>query len=262
MVGGHAIADVTAKRYEFLAALRSEPMAKPDLVDATGTSRSTVDRAVAELEEHGLVTRENGLYRATYTGRSVAATFRRYRDRLADLERAHAVVGALPPDAEVDPAVLADADVLPSEPHAFGYPIRRTVDLIRDADRVRGVGSAVTPQYVEALHAGVREGDLSLELVLTPPVCDTVSEAHREEFAALLDADRAALYRVDEAPAYVLWSATTAGETTTCIVVYTDAGVEGVVVNDTDAATEWAAEVFERYRERGTRLEGLPVAEE
>ena len=104
------VVDVVTKRYEFLVAL-STPKTKPELVASLDRSRSTVDRAVGALRDADLVERTGSEYVVTYAGRQATAAYEAFRDRLDALQRAHPVLSALPPDVDIDPAVLHGADV-------------------------------------------------------------------------------------------------------------------------------------------------------
>lgn len=70
--GVAAHVDLVADRYEFLTELAEEPARKPEIVDRTDTSRSTVDRAIRELTEADLVERTEGRYVTTTFGRLAA----------------------------------------------------------------------------------------------------------------------------------------------------------------------------------------------
>ncbi|MFC6726607.1 hypothetical protein ACFQE1_20005, partial [Halobium palmae] len=63
------VRDVLAKRAPVLRTLADESARKPSLVDRLDCSRSTVDRAVADLIEIGFVSEEGGRYAATTAGR-------------------------------------------------------------------------------------------------------------------------------------------------------------------------------------------------
>lgn len=246
-VTGGELRSVVARRGGILDCLSERRLTKPELVDVADASRSTIDRAIDDLREHGLVEREGSQYAATVTGELMLGEFREYSRRLADLERAEPVLSALPGGVDVDPAILRDADVHVTKPFAPEYPIRRSVEIVERADRMRGYGPVVLPQYVDVLRAAIIENDLELELVFTPAVIDLLADAH-EELRQLFAADNTTVYRTDEGPFYALWQAETPEGTHSGLVSCTDEGVKGAVVNDTDAMNEWACATYGGYR--------------
>ncbi|WP_226010133.1 helix-turn-helix transcriptional regulator [Halomicrobium salinisoli] len=275
------LADVVAQRREFLAALADRPRSKPDLVAATDTSRSTVDRAISDLSERGLVARDGNVYRPTYAGTRVLSIHEGYLGRLADVDRASDVLSDLPPDADLDPALLDGADVRTAEPHAQEYPIRPVVDVVADAQCLGAVVPVVTPQYVDAIRAaceGAATGGsepserasgserserpashaadrgVDVDLVVTPAVAETLQRRHAESIRICREAGLT-LYETEAAPPYALWAADTGTETCAGAVVHSETGVTGAVLNDADAAHEWARETVERYRASATELD-------
>ena len=70
--------DLVAKRVDLLEALAAGPRYKPALVEATGDSRSTVDRAIRELEAAGLIERTDEGFWATLAGRLAAERYRAF----------------------------------------------------------------------------------------------------------------------------------------------------------------------------------------
>jgi DNA-binding IclR family transcriptional regulator len=77
-VSGDNVVDVAARREAVSDLLRDGPMAKRDVIAATDHSRSTVDRAVAELRAAGLVTERAGGYETTPPGVLALAVRREY----------------------------------------------------------------------------------------------------------------------------------------------------------------------------------------
>lgn len=257
MVLADSLAEVVSQRHDFLEALSEQSLTKPGLEDETGTSRSTVDRAIDALQEEGLVAREDGEYRLTFTGEYALGEFEDYRSRLHALERAHDVLGTLPPEADLDPAALEGARVRESPRYPNDGAFRDVIDLVRGGERMRAVGPALPPRYIDDVEECVRENGLVLEFVLTPIVVEMIDRLPCEELRGLADHDAVELYQLDERVPYALWLVESADGTDGGLVVYTDTGVKGVVRNDTDAMTEWAIGTFGEYRDRAEALGSL-----
>src|SRR6056297_4211338 len=101
MTGGdHADAiETVGRRADFLERLAEEPLRKRAMVDALGHSRSTVDRAIAALEEAGLVERTDEGYVSTLAGRLAVERYREYVADSAAVLDAGGVLAPLPTDA-------------------------------------------------------------------------------------------------------------------------------------------------------------------
>jgi tetratricopeptide (TPR) repeat protein/energy-coupling factor transporter ATP-binding protein EcfA2 len=106
-----SVLDLVRRRWSVLEPLLEGPTYKRDLVAAVDRSRSTVDRAVRELEAAGLAERVDGGYVASVAGQLAADRYREAADSLGAVEAATAALEPLPHDAAVAPALLTDATV-------------------------------------------------------------------------------------------------------------------------------------------------------
>lgn len=246
MALGENHADVVAKRQEVLASIETE-MRKPELVDQLPLSRSTVDRAIEELQRAGLVEREGSRYLATYAGREALAAYERYLDRVAAVTEAQPILEALPADVDIDPAALEGAQVVASTPAAPEAPMEANMDYVTGATRFQGTGPTVLPRHFELMRDLVEQGT-ETELVLTESVVGALTEAYTDSFESLSGAAELSVYVTDEAMPFAVWTAESPDRTGSGIVVYDDTGVAGVINNDTEAMNEWAGSVYERYR--------------
>ena len=247
-------AAIVAKRRDVLSAL-STPKTKPELVEELDASRSTVDRAIGSLLEHSLVEREGSHYEATFAGREALTAYERFLDRLDALERAQPILGELPADVDIDPAVLEGATVVESVPAAPEGPIEETIKHMQRASRFRGLGPAVTPLYIDVVETIVEENGAETELVLTEAVVDVLTGTYPDGFAALRDADGLSLYVTQRPMPFCVWSAETADGPVSGIIVFGENGVAGVINNDTDAMNEWARERYSQFRADARRLD-------
>ena len=253
MTGVSDVADIVAKRTDVLRALTT-PLTKPELVDALDTSRSTVDRAVGTLQKRRLVEREGSRYRTTFAGTEALAAYERFLDRLDALLNAQPVLAALDGHVDVDPAILHGADVVESTRAAPAAPIEHTISLFEGATRFRGTGPAVIPRYIDAM-VGLVERGATVELVVTRTVADALESEYPDGLADLADAAPLSLFVTDEPMSTAVWTAERPSGTVSGLVAYEDAGIRGVVNNDTEAMNAWAADQYEAYRESATRLD-------
>lgn len=184
-----ALADVeylsrSPNRPAILGALADGPFARRELAERTGTSRTTLDRIVNELEGRGWAERTtDGDYVATTAGRHVIAETRSYLDALAAIRRLDETVDWLPGE-ELTIGLSQFADAVVHRPD--GDPIEsfdHFTELVREAGEMRALTHLAPPGPIaRAMHEGIVDGDMTLELVLTHELVDFLrAQAERRE---------------------------------------------------------------------------------
>ncbi|MBP1922009.1 tetratricopeptide (TPR) repeat protein/predicted transcriptional regulator [Halorubrum alkaliphilum] len=131
-----ALVEVVQRRLDFLETLVGEPLRKHELVDALDCSRSTVNRAIDELEAETLVTRETDGYRTTLTGQLLSTGYRRFLTAATDVDAARDVLSPLGADADLSPTVLRSADTYRAAGPDPYRPLERLDRAVVDADTV------------------------------------------------------------------------------------------------------------------------------
>jgi tetratricopeptide (TPR) repeat protein/predicted transcriptional regulator len=250
-----AVAEVLARRADVLEHL-DEPRSKPALVEAVSVSRSTVDRAIRELEHHGLVRRVDGGYVRTETGGLCDECYRTFRSRTGDIGRAREALAELPPSATLAAALLDGAEIrLLEDPQPFEPPpgLDRALDA---ADVVRGVVASLgSTRLFERYHRRVRRGTLSLSLVVPADRFESLSGARPDAIRELISEDGCTV-RTGETPPYSLFLTRTGDARAVTVVVYETPGVPHAVVhNDDPAAVAWAEETVTSAEATATNAE-------
>ena len=257
-VPAETIATAT-RRSSFLAALASGPKRKRDLRDELDVSRSTVYKAVRELDEQGLVERTDDGLVLTLAGRMVESAYATFHGTVADVCRTRELLSNLPRTVDVPPALLDDADVVTAQRHAPNRPVRLFEELVRDADVVRGISPVALPQYVEVFHEQATDGDLAADLVLEKPVVEYLLSEYGDEFGETLETGRLAVWETEATLPFGL--VVVEGERSVVgVVAYDERGeLRGLVVNESIEAVTWGRKTFDEYRSSGTRLQPGPV---
>src|SRR6056297_1681780 len=140
--------DLLAQRADLLRAVRDGAPPKPELAAALSVSRSTVDRAVRDLEDSGLVERAGGVT-LTLKGRLALDSYETFAAHLRDFEAAETALKTLPNDARVDRSLFRDATVVEATPVAPQRATEAYRSLVADATRVRGYASALLDGNVQ-----------------------------------------------------------------------------------------------------------------
>lgn len=169
------IVELLNRRGEILDRLAEDPCDKRTLADELDIPRSTLDRAVRELEAVDLVTYMEGNYNSTPVGERLARRFSTFLEQVAVLLDHKPFFQWMPvEELEFDPRLLAGAELLVPErdnPYAM---IDRHVQLLDDVQHVRGMLPVVGLHAHETAHERVVEHGAEAELVVESGVADVM----------------------------------------------------------------------------------------
>ncbi|WP_318567334.1 helix-turn-helix transcriptional regulator [Salinigranum marinum] len=243
------------QRTNMLAMLVEGGSDKSGLTAELGVSRSTVDRAVRRLEGAGLVRRDRGGVTATRAGRLAHESYRRYCERTADVARFGDLLRELPATADVGPELLDGATAHRSEPPAMGRPANEVIERFERATKMWICASAINDAEASArLHEMVTERGGYADVVYTSNLASHLREWYLDKRHEMAVTGRYRAYEIDDL-SYDLFVIESLDGTGVAVVVYGDGGrLDGVIVNDTDAAVAWGKEAFERRRSAATEF--------
>ncbi|WP_049921945.1 helix-turn-helix transcriptional regulator [Halopiger djelfimassiliensis] len=244
-----------SRRQPLLEALEDGPRHKRDLVERLDCSRSTVDRAIRELEWLAFVQRRDDGYRLTAAGRVALSEYRRSAGALDSIDEVSDLLADLPRDAPMSTALLEGARTTEPKPHAPFKPLERLVDGIDAADRIRGFFAAERlPRIRLRLYERTVEGTLDVEAVFTEALAAFLREEYPEQVREFITEGEFDMYVVDSVPYELAIVETETGAHVFVFVLNDRAEIEGVIKNDSQAALEWAEEVYQRFRADATAL--------
>lgn len=248
------VAELIHRRAALLGRLDDAPAEKPVLTSALKCSRSTVDRAVRELESREYVSRGPAGYETTLGGRLASQEYQDCLTAFEDVLVAADLLAYLPPDAPFSPALLRDAEIHYPKRPAPRAPLARLRELIERSDRYRGFATVVLiPGFVDYVQEFVDRGELELEFIYDDWVADHVREEYVDQLEAQLGRGRHRMLVVDEVPyGFGILS----GDRTLVYLVAEGADGEfrGLLINDSDAAVAWAESLYDQYRARAEEV--------
>lgn len=247
---------VLSRRIDVLEVLAGDRAHKPALVEALDVSRSTIDRALRELEEFEYVRRTDAGYEATPAGRLARRAYRRLERQIDAISGARPLFRGLDPNALPPPAVLVGADVEVAEPPAVHHPLERLKDLVRRAERYRGLAQVFTDEeFVNVFRRAVLERDVTIEFVFAEPMLEYLCSEWGDAVGDLAVEDDVSLFVCETVP-YGLAIAETPDGPEICLVLYGEGGdLAGIVANDTPTAIAWARESYREVRERAREVD-------
>lgn len=248
------------RRRELLRYLLEEPRDKCTIVDDLGVPRTTLDRAIRELETMDVVEYRDGAYGVTPFGEHLIGTFFGFLERVRLTLELEPFFDAVPPEAfDLDVRALADAKLLCPEaddPYAI---VDEFVLRLDRADRVEGLLPYVGSYVHETAHERVVEHGAETEFVLAESAAQhVVSEGPLAPLTEeMLATGRSDLYVYDGTPPY--WIGVFDDETVQ-IVVDDGGDHRALVETDRPAVREWARETVRNYRDRATELAQADLA--
>lgn len=190
-----------AKRVDFLECLSVNSLDKRELVNELDHSRSTVDRAVRELEAADLVqwTREG--YTTTPTGRAAAKQYREHIERVGDFLAAADVLQALSPDCSIRPELLVEADVespAEFEPYQLPTAVREQVET---ADRLRiALPVLSNPRAIDLCHLRAVRDEIPIELIVELDLFETLRNDFSGPLREMVASDGFAAFSAEKPP--------------------------------------------------------------
>lgn len=249
---GRRVEDVALSRESLLRAAALEPRTKRELTAAVDSSRSTVDRGVRELLDAGLVARRDGRYEATIAGECALEAVESFHRRMEEVGGAVDVLNHLPADTPLDSTFLDGADVHATTPEMPDGVLQRLFDSVEEASSLRGVAPTALSGHLAGFYDAATAGGARIEMVVDDDVLDRLVAVPqtRDVLRDQLRNDRVTISRADVPFTFGLWIT----ETEAGVVVYTDTGVRGIIVNDGDEAYSWAEDRFDEVAAAGTEF--------
>jgi predicted transcriptional regulator len=243
--GGPPFLDALRKRAPMLEALADGPLTQRDLRERLGLSRSTVYKALQDLETAGLVTGCEGGYRLTGLGRMAWRRHDAYLTRLDRLSAAERLLETVPPDEHLPLALFEHGHVHAPGRHAPERPLDRLEALGGTADRIRCLSPSGMPRYFSDIHDRVVDGEQTATLVVESPALERL-EVGYEGYAAATAEPGIELRVVErELPFAVVLFDDDLG-----FFGYDEGMLVGAAFTDDPTVLEWGERVFERHRRR------------
>lgn len=235
------VARLVARRSSILAALRHTARTKRDLASSLDSSRSTVDRAIRELEQAGLVERTDGALALTLPGVLALESHERHTAELAGIEDVQRRLETLPADLDVPPALFRDPTVDAPNRHAPQRPTDPLAHLLEDATHVKHYATGIRPEYGDTYWDVVFD-DGRLDVVATNEVVTESIRANQDILQEALATNGFTLAETDESRPY---SIVIGDDRDVCVLLYEDHSLQMVIRNDTPGTIHWALETFE-----------------
>jgi predicted transcriptional regulator len=244
---GDCLDSALTERHSYLHAIIEQPRSKCDLEDELDGSRSTLDRALRNLADADLAKYEDGVWKPTPLGRCSYRTREAYLERLENLAEAAPLFNELSSGSPDDCAFVLGADVHENDPSMPDAVMRTLLDSVEGGHDVSVATPVVVTGFAQDFYERVSRGEnYSLELLIPPEVFERTRAVFPALTEELLDDENVSLHTASIPFSFGLWivDSDEAG-----IIVFTDQGVRGILVNDTTDALDWATDQYERAKQ-------------
>jgi len=235
--------------------VESGPQTKAQLREQFGVSRTTLMRNLDKLEDRGWICEDtSNVYRLTQSGELVANALMECAETV---ETAYELQSFLrwtdPSEFDLDPELLADAEIIVAEPPNPYAPADEHVRTLRETESFRGCLSVIGRDALETVHDRIDEIEEPWELIVMEDVLEMLQSdpSYNGGFEALRAQGGIEIYvHEGEIPFSVGLF-----DDVVQIGVEDDRGVPQALVSaEDDRAREWGREFFEEHKSRAELL--------
>lgn len=240
------------KRVAVFEALLAGPSTRSDLGEELDVSRATLHRIVTFLDDEALIEERDGTLSLTSLGEVVAGEVTSYVDRMSTARNLAPLLNGIDLDAvpaTFDLALFEDARATRPKPGQPQRPAQRVVEMVEEADHVKGFGPVLLPIYVEVFHREILDGT-ETELLIEPDVVEGLEGVYAEKFEEALETGDLAISVHEHLPFGLVLTPDAVG-----LLGYDEEEFLRILVESTDETLrEWAEDVFNQYAAEATAL--------
>lgn len=245
---GDEIMEVISNRVEYLEILEDNAYRKTELVDEVSDARSTMDRAVRELEEHGLVERIDGEFTATDAGETALDEHQEFVAAMGNLSDATKILNEIDDSVTLPSEVLVNADVDVATRHMPEQPVLSPQEMITESPYLQGLAPVAMSLYTDSIQDMLASG-IEYELVVTESVLETVQNTFSGDYEELLEfEEQLDVFVTDTEMPFAMWFIEYEGVEYMGLTVYNETGVVGVITTPNETAIEWGKDLYEEFK--------------
>lgn len=248
----HRPEEVVVRRSDLLAALETGPLSKAELVDRLDVSRSTVDRAVRELESYGFVRRTDDGMALAGSGQLVGEAVDRFERRLSELAQLQVLLEFVDDadDFGLPPFVFEGSDVYMNDRYEAENVASEIPPRVRNAERIDAVSKALSStRSAKTIYEAIVEEGVTFRGVYAVSMASFIRAWGSEERRQMAETGNYEAYVTQRDVPVSVFNFTFSDREEVAIFVYDDqSNLIGAVVNDDPEATAWGREIYRDYR--------------
>ncbi|WP_302084016.1 helix-turn-helix transcriptional regulator [Salinibaculum rarum] len=239
---GDTVRELLERRAEILEAVSTSYKTKPEITDETSKSRSTVNRAINELLEEGLIIEQQSAYKATQTASHFCLAHNNYQSHIDAIANAEPVLNDIKENEFLPDEVLRGAKIQPPTPEMPARAAQPFADIIKTNDHthVRGTRPVTLGMYNHLFQDYIIEGRLTSETIFNPTILETLEQDFSEKLEKIVNSGRFTGYMHDDLPSYTI--AIFTSDENSCVGILThDTNKMGAsLINYSPEAVAWA----------------------
>lgn len=254
-VEGYELLERLLPRTDLLECLDDGPKTKPELTEACGVSRSTVNRGINSLEEAGVVERvEGSRFGLTLFGGVVYRELEHLGARLGKLDRVADLITEVGHATDLKAELFDDATIRPPE----GMGITAAIDAFRGADSLRIVDPPFGIVYMLVAADPDILGEMETEILVREEMVAEIS-AIDSIVAEAPPGSTVELRRTGEELPFSVALADHDGTTVLYLVLQNRHGGIAVVRTESAESVQWGEDLYDRLATGAVEI--APAAE-
>ncbi|ELZ79750.1 hypothetical protein C455_09197 [Haloferax larsenii JCM 13917] len=235
-------------RHRLLEQISDGVQDKRDLHENLNSSRTTIDRAVRELEDENILHRRRGYSEFTRFGKLAYQEFLAIAQSFETLSNAKDLLSILPAESAVSLELLRGATVVLSDQRAPVAPFRH-FSPDPTSDQIQAMFPVLFPQQLKFLCQRA-EGGSDIELLVHRDLLPLLED----EYASELKIFEKYSVRIRSATELPQYGVTIVDSSTMWLSVYRpDGGLHGILENTTPESIEHAQQLFDEYSDCSRR---------
>lgn len=225
------------------------------LEERLGSSRRTVTRTVNALEERNYIDEGENGYSLTAFGARLLETYREFTDDVSLARKYRPFLGHLEPSAiDFELSALRGAKLIVAEKASPYAALDRTLDLRRNASRVREMAPSVEKRSIEQLVERIEnDEEVSFEVILTDEVARAAESKpeYRSAHETIQQADNVSQYVYPgDFPFFI-----GVMDDTVAVGSIVDGSPYAVVVSENESLREWGERKLDEFERKSTPIQ-------
>ena len=249
---------VVDQRIDFIELLDSEGRLETrEIMDRVDDSRSTVNRALRDLRDAGLVERTGDGYAISSVGVLAAQQYRRYHRASRATYEARELLQAIPKTDLPPTDLLVGADLIDADSDIPVRALEALSDRVQGADTVRAyLPTLVDTHLLRVWHRAVVSGAVDSDAIFDPELLTVLKGQYPQLLSEMAAAGSFSAHAATGQP-YAVVLTETEETATVSVVVYDDnTAVQGVVTNESSKALAWARGTLDDLQAAGEERTG------
>ncbi|XVH31255.1 helix-turn-helix transcriptional regulator [Haloferacaceae archaeon DSL9] len=239
----------SVQRIRVLAALTDVQADLRDLKDELAIPRTTLQRTLSLLEQHGWIKRSATGYTTTTRGSLLLNVFIEMLENIRRIETLSPFLAEVDQSAAIDINRFEEMIVTVPEPHRPHAPLLRLLDIVDTADHMRALSPVMANLLTTRCY---RPGDLSgdYEFIISKNAFDAGQKRVSDEIKTELSTHITIRIYDGEFP-YGLFVC----KETVALAAYDDLSrMQALVEAETEPTIKWAKQVYETYRSQSKQF--------